>query len=317
MSAAALNYSPPPSSPRRCLVLSQRGNRLWIANVGDSRAVLVSRRSAAVPLSYDHKPNRPEERRRIAAAGGRVVSCFGVPRVNGVLAVSRAFGDRHIRPTIRADPEITERRLVDGDSHLVIASDGLWDVLTNQEAADVTLRCADAMGLSLTACAEQLTTISTRKGSQDNTTALVVDVSQLAAAAAAGGGGTPPHTADAGIGLYGVGSTDSVGRPSSRGFFGAATGHGAGGPQRTPGGGDGGPAASLSSASAGGSAAGSVGGCSVASVAAGGGSGAPRSGGGGVAAALGNTRPGANGMSAGLAGATSRGPQTSLWGPAV
>ena len=77
------------------ITIFQRGSRIWVANVGDSRAVLATRRSpAAVPLSYDHKPNRPEERRRIAAAGGRVVNCFGVPRVNGVLAVRDSLESR-------------------------------------------------------------------------------------------------------------------------------------------------------------------------------------------------------------------------------
>jgi serine/threonine protein phosphatase PrpC len=79
-----------------------RGRSLWVANVGDSRAVLVRGfpSANAIPLSVDHKPNRPEERRRIAEAGGRVVYMFGVPRVNGILAVSRAFGDRNMQGAI-------------------------------------------------------------------------------------------------------------------------------------------------------------------------------------------------------------------------
>ena len=50
-----------------------------VANVGDSRAVLCSD-GRALPMSSDHKPNKPEERRRIQALGGRVVYSFGVPR---------------------------------------------------------------------------------------------------------------------------------------------------------------------------------------------------------------------------------------------
>jgi serine/threonine protein phosphatase PrpC len=85
-----------------------RDGRLWVANVGDSRVVLCAK-GKAVPLSQDHKPNRPDERRRIMALGGKVVNCFGVARVNGVLAVARAFGNRTMRSVIRADPEIQER----------------------------------------------------------------------------------------------------------------------------------------------------------------------------------------------------------------
>lgn len=56
-----------------------RGGRIVVGNVGDSRAVLCSDGRAA-PLSSDHKPNKPEERRRIQALGGRVVYSFGIPR---------------------------------------------------------------------------------------------------------------------------------------------------------------------------------------------------------------------------------------------
>jgi protein phosphatase 1L len=85
-----------------------RDGRLWVANVGDSRVVLCSK-GRGISLSNDHKPNRPEERKRIISFGGKVVNCFGVPRVNGVLAVARAFGNRTMRQVIRADPEIHER----------------------------------------------------------------------------------------------------------------------------------------------------------------------------------------------------------------
>jgi len=85
-----------------------RDGKLFIANVGDSRVVLCSK-GKGVPLSSDHKPSKAEERRRIIALGGKVINCFGVPRVNGVLAVARAFGNRTLRAVIRADPEITER----------------------------------------------------------------------------------------------------------------------------------------------------------------------------------------------------------------
>lgn len=56
-----------------------RGRRLVVGNVGDSRAVLCSE-GRALPMSSDHKPNKPEERRRIQALGGRVVYSFGIPR---------------------------------------------------------------------------------------------------------------------------------------------------------------------------------------------------------------------------------------------
>jgi len=159
-----------------CITAFVRGSLLIVANVGDSRAVLGCD-GKALAMSRDHKPNRPEERRRIAAAGGHVVVSLGVHRVNGVLAVSRAFGDKNMRPAIKADPELKEKMLEPGDNFLILGTDGLWDMVTNQEAVNVVARGLDDLGPQ--GCAEMLTTISIRRGSMDNTSAMVVDLRPL------------------------------------------------------------------------------------------------------------------------------------------
>ena len=64
------------------------GSEIYCANAGDSRTVMCER-GQAVELSFDHKPDLPEERNRIMKAGGEVVE----GRVNGMLALSRAIGD--------------------------------------------------------------------------------------------------------------------------------------------------------------------------------------------------------------------------------
>ncbi|CAN0034562.1 unnamed protein product, partial [Scytosiphon promiscuus] len=150
-----------------------RGRRLVVGNVGDSRAVLCSD-GRALPMSSDHKPNKPEERRRIQALGGRVVYSFGIPRVNGILAVSRAFGDRNMKGAISAEPDVRERCLEQHDEFLVLATDGLWDVMTSQEACNIVCNCAPDVGAQ--GCAELLTATALRKGSLDNTSAMVVDL---------------------------------------------------------------------------------------------------------------------------------------------
>ena len=154
-----------------CIAVVKRGRQLYVANVGDSRAVLCSR-DEVLSLSFDQKPNRPLERRRIQAAGGRVVNCFGISRVNGLLAVARAFGDRALRQIIKADPEIITRNLKDSDAYIVIASDGLWDVVTNHEVKDIVLKSR----FDLATTAQSLTSLALRKGSMDNTTAMVIDI---------------------------------------------------------------------------------------------------------------------------------------------
>ncbi|KAK4047111.1 Protein phosphatase 2C 2 [Microbotryomycetes sp. JL221] len=114
--------------------------RIICANAGDSRAVL-SLGGEAKPLSFDHKPTNKSETSRIVAAGGFVE--FG--RVNGNLALSRALGDfefkqsTHLDPEhqiVTADPDITVHEHDENDEFIVIACDGIWDVLSSQQVID-------------------------------------------------------------------------------------------------------------------------------------------------------------------------------------
>jgi len=133
-------------------VLYFRGDKLWVACSGDSRAVMGQQRRGeitALDLSNDHKPDLPVERKRIEAAGG-VVSAPG-PRglppsrvwVNGRvgLAMSRSIGDGEAKGFgVVPDPEIKEYTLKpshangDGDKFVIVASDGIWEFISSQEA---------------------------------------------------------------------------------------------------------------------------------------------------------------------------------------
>ena len=132
---------------------------LYCGNAGDSRGVL-SHRGHAVPLSYDHKPTNDAEVKRITAAGGFVE--FG--RVNGNLALSRALGDfefkmnTHMRPEhqiVTADPDILIKKLVNEHEFFILACDGIWDVMSNQEVIDFC-RERIAAGIELHIICEQL-----------------------------------------------------------------------------------------------------------------------------------------------------------------
>uniref|UniRef100_M8BYA4 protein-serine/threonine phosphatase n=1 Tax=Aegilops tauschii TaxID=37682 RepID=M8BYA4_AEGTA len=143
------------------------GGHLYVANVGDSRAV-ISKAGKARALSVDHKPNRSDERKRIENAGG-VVIWAGTWRVGGVLAMSRAFGNRLLKPFVVAEPEIQEE-LINGElESLVLASDGLWDAVENEEA--VSLAKTEDVPES---AARKLTEIAYSRGSADNITCIVV-----------------------------------------------------------------------------------------------------------------------------------------------
>lgn len=120
-----------------CLLV---GQELYCANAGDSRAVLC-RDGTAVNLSEDHKPMNQEEKQRIEKAGGFVED----KRVNGTLAVARAIGDFSFKTgsvpaedqQVTCNPEIKKFTLQDKDEFMILACDGIWDVVTSQQAVDL------------------------------------------------------------------------------------------------------------------------------------------------------------------------------------
>ncbi|XP_027902727.1 protein phosphatase 2C 50-like [Vigna unguiculata] len=165
-------------------------SHIVVSNCGDSRAVLC-RGKEPMALSVDHKPNRPDEYARIEAAGGRVIQWNG-HRVFGVLAMSRSIGDRYLKPWIIPDPEVMFLPRAKDDDCLILASDGLWDVMTNEEVCDIARRRIllwhkkNGMPLSsergegidpaAQAAAEYLSNRALQKGSKDNITVIVVDL---------------------------------------------------------------------------------------------------------------------------------------------
>jgi serine/threonine protein phosphatase PrpC len=157
-----------------CIVVIIRDDKYMIANVGDCRAVLITG-GKPIQLSKDQKPTNVEEQRRIAKLGGTIVNCMGVSRVNGVLAVARAFGNKNLRHVIRPDAEITQRIMSMTDEYLIIASDGLWDVLSNKDVSDFCSSSA-ASALKTSMIAEELVNMALARGSMDNTTCICVRV---------------------------------------------------------------------------------------------------------------------------------------------
>jgi protein phosphatase 1L len=148
------------------------GDHLLVANVGDSRAV-ICKGGKAVALSTDHKPNQTDERQRIENAGG-VVMWAGTWRVGGILAVSRAFGDRMLKQYVVADPEIQEDTIEKGVNFLVLASDGLWDVVSNENAVEIVANTLNAEKGDAVEAANKLTKEAYNRGSADNITCLIV-----------------------------------------------------------------------------------------------------------------------------------------------
>ncbi|XP_066362206.1 protein phosphatase 2C 51-like [Miscanthus floridulus] len=166
-------------------VVGQR--RIVVANCGDSRAVL-SRGGVAVPLSTDHKADRPDEMQRVEAAGGRVINWNGY-RVLGVLATSRSIGDYYLKPYVSAEPEVTAVERTEQDEFLILASDGLWDVVSNELACKIARNCLSGRaaskfpesvaGRTAADAAALLTELAMSRSSRDNISVIVVELQRL------------------------------------------------------------------------------------------------------------------------------------------
>ncbi|GAX72945.1 hypothetical protein CEUSTIGMA_g400.t1 [Chlamydomonas eustigma] len=160
------------------VLLSER--EIVCANCGDSRAVL-SRNGKAIALSEDHKPERQDEEVRIVKAGGRILHNNGA-RVMGVLSMTRAIGDIWLRRFgVIPEPDVISLQRSHQDNFVIIASDGLWGAISNEEAVSITKRCLDRAALegilpdaAARIAAKVLTRAAMSKGSRDNITVIVI-----------------------------------------------------------------------------------------------------------------------------------------------
>ncbi|KAG8386890.1 hypothetical protein BUALT_Bualt03G0195900 [Buddleja alternifolia] len=133
------------------VTLIKQGSNLFMGNVGDSRAVMGSIDSnkslVAIQLTVDLKPDLPREAERIKRCKGRVFALQDEPEVQRVwlphddapgLAMARAFGDFCLKEYgVISIPEFSHRILSDRDKFIVLASDGIWDVLSNEEVVEI------------------------------------------------------------------------------------------------------------------------------------------------------------------------------------
>lgn len=157
---------------------------LFSANCGDARSVLCKRQCSrhynkdekkqdecqhtALRLSHDHKAEDPEETKRIEQAGGFVIK----GRVLGILAVARSMGDHSMKDFIIAEPYISVTDLSDDSLFVIVACDGLWDVITDSEAVDLVLGWKQN-AISLQRITKNLANEAIRRGSTDNITVVI------------------------------------------------------------------------------------------------------------------------------------------------
>lgn len=154
------------------VVAVMNGDRVIAANVGDSRALLISDNSLT-QLSYDHVAADPSEQQRVESSGGYIMPVGGILRVQGSIAVTRGLGSPGYKQFIIPDPHVYSFRLCPLDQFLVLATDGLYMGLTNEEVRDVVLR---NIALPLDRLAVLLADTAIERGSPDNVTVTLVDL---------------------------------------------------------------------------------------------------------------------------------------------
>ncbi|KAI3701973.1 hypothetical protein L6452_27505 [Arctium lappa] len=139
------------------LAVIRQGELVVIANVGDSRAILATTASdgclVAVQLTVDFKPNLPDEAERIVECKGRVLCLEDEPGVHRLwlpneespgLAMSRAFGDYCVKDYgLISVPQVKQRHITSKDQFIVLASDGVWDVVSNEQAVEIVSSTGD------------------------------------------------------------------------------------------------------------------------------------------------------------------------------
>lgn len=167
-------------------------SKIYVANAGDSRGVLC-RGGSTVPLSFDHKPSQEREIARITGAGGFVTEANGHHRVNGNLNLSRSLGDMKYKQNqdlpwthqlISAEPDIIIEDIRDEDEFFVLACDGIWDVMSNEQCIEFIRErmqrrprpplseiCEDALAYCLTSDPK-----ASRGIGSDNMTMVIVDL---------------------------------------------------------------------------------------------------------------------------------------------
>ena len=169
-------------------------NKLHIYYIGDTRVVLANKEGTVVYETKDHKPDRPDEKKRLVkleqTLGWPVGEIYtagenGKPsRVEGNISISRAIGYvGNTNGAILREPEFYEKDLDANDTFIINACDGLWDVFSSQEAVDfVRVKLEEAKAASseidLNSISKNLVEAAIKKGSTDNVTVALMLLSK-------------------------------------------------------------------------------------------------------------------------------------------
>ena len=147
-------------------ITKEKGKKvLYSANIGDTRSLLISGNDYK-RLSYDHRATDPEEFKRIVQGGGIV---FG-GRVYGTLMLSRAFGDWELKTYgVSSEPHVTKINISENDKYVIIATDGVWDTLDDDDVFQMSKNIDNSKDLC-----DNIVGKALDKGSMDNISCFVI-----------------------------------------------------------------------------------------------------------------------------------------------
>ena len=137
---------------------------LYSANIGDTRGVILSN-SCANRITYEHKPSDEAENKRVKSNGGVIFS----GKIFGQFALTRAFGNIPLKKWVIADPFIKKTIVNENDRFAVIASDGIWDVISDDECFEISIKHSSSKSLC-----EELVNTALSRWSKDNISCIAI-----------------------------------------------------------------------------------------------------------------------------------------------
>jgi serine/threonine protein phosphatase PrpC len=143
-----------------------RENKFYCGNVGDSRCVIVNNNNMVIRISVDHRVSNESEFSRILKMGGTISE----GRINGEIMLSRSLGDFELKGSgLISEPYLESRLITQRDKCCVIASDGVWDVISEKMLKDIVERSKDCEELCNNIIEESI-----KEGSEDNISCFVI-----------------------------------------------------------------------------------------------------------------------------------------------
>jgi serine/threonine protein phosphatase PrpC len=168
-----------------CILTIFLDESIYIVNIGDSRTVIGNTKNQVLLNTIDHKPSLTKESNRIIKNGGKIMfqdteRIYVNDNAKG-LAISRVIGDLHYKGgnVVVCNPDIYKRDILQENEFIILASDGLWDVITNHDAVKFVNELLQKEIYSLRHIAKKLVNYALLSGSMDNITVIICSLKYI------------------------------------------------------------------------------------------------------------------------------------------